>query len=475
MGRWPWERSKLRLRDILTRVASITCACGQVLESPGLTRCPACGREIGVPQEKIRFLCACGAKLSAGVAFVGKAISCPRCELKMEVPSRSDERATSVQGATGNRVPGAAPAGMPEHPRAGSIQRGTSTRPAVRRSAPAPEDPCWMVWTRYALVLTLLPLLVSILMPKDNIVARIQEMVRKDPALAKVFMSADKEDVFASLPGERIEGAAFGRHTFIHWLMALLSALAFWLFILIAWPMGRATSKQLWFLGIFTGTIGIFLLLAVQWIALHLGGPIIPRSIIGVFIVILQFIGFSYRAALNPENGFLLSMLGFTFGVGFCEEACKSMPLIFMARRKETLDARGLALLGLATGIGFGVSEGITYARDHYNGVLGGWVYVVRFVSCVALHAVWSSSSALVLWRSQADVEAIERWYDWFLPLLKIVGISMIFHGLYDTCLKRDLDLVAFVAGAASFAWFLWLYQWTIRQERCYATSLETA
>lgn len=453
-----------------------TCSCGQILQdSPALSRCPACGRGIGGPDEKIRFSCVCGAKLSAGAAFAGKAISCPRCELKVEVPPRSAEGAPTSPGGTGIRPLGSAPAAIPGSPRIGSFQRGTSTRPALRRAPPEREDPRWMVWTRYALVLALLPLLVSILMPKDDLGARIEEMVKKDPSLAKAFMSGDKEEIFAMLPGEKIEGAAFSRHTYIHWLMALLSALVFWLFILIAWPMGRATSKQLWILGIFTGTIGIFLLLAVQWIAFHLGGPIIPRSIVGIVILILQLIGFSYRAALDPSNGFILSMLGFTFGVGLCEEACKSMPLLFMARRKETLDARGLALLGLATGIGFGVSEGITYARDHYNGMLGGWVYVVRFVSCVALHAVWSSSSALVLWRSQADIDAVGRWYDWFLPVLKIVGISMVFHGLYDTCLKRDYDLVAFLAGVASFAWFLWLYQWTIRQERSYAAALGTS
>src|SRR6185503_13570201 len=72
------------------------------------------------------------------------------------------------------------------------------------------------------------------------------------------------DEVLAVLPSKRIEGAALSRSTSAHWLMALLSALIFWEFILIVQPMGTSTSKQLWAVGIFTGTIGILMLLIVQ-------------------------------------------------------------------------------------------------------------------------------------------------------------------------------------------------------------------
>ncbi len=32
--------------------------------------------------------------------------------------------------------------------------------------------------------------------------------------------------------------------------------------------------------------------------------------------------------------------------------------------------------------------------------------------------------------------------------------VPMILHGLYDTLLKKDLEVWALVVGAASFAWF---------------------
>jgi RsiW-degrading membrane proteinase PrsW (M82 family) len=63
-------------------------------------------------------------------------------------------------------------------------------------------------------------------------------------------------------------------------------------------------------------------------------------------------------------------------------------------------------MVGLLSGIGFGVSEGIHYSSDFYNGVLGADVYCVRFISCVALHAVWSGSAAVFIFRHQAQLQA---------------------------------------------------------------------
>ena len=142
------------------------------------------------------------------------------------------------------------------------------------------------------------------------------------------------------------------------------------------------------------------------------------------------------------------------------------LPLLIMARRQAALDARGLALLGLATGIGFGVSEGIMYSSDYYNGISGGLIYVVRFVSCVALHAVWSAGCALVLWGTQAEIDAIDSWHEWPLPVLKILGISMVLHGAYDTFLKRDLEIFALLVAIASFVWFFRLYERVVADER---------
>src|SRR5260370_11662416 len=92
---------------------------------------------------------------------------------------------------------------------------------------------------------------------------------------------------------------------------------------------------------------------------------------------------------------------GFTFGVGFVEEACKIVPLFLLFLRKKTITWRTAVMWGLASGIGFGVNEGIFYSEMFYNGIAPAMEYVVRFASCVALHAIWCASAGLSLYFTQ--------------------------------------------------------------------------
>ena len=62
-------------------------------------------------------------------------------------------------------------------------------------------------------------------------------------------------------------------------------------------------------------------------------------------------------------------------------------------------------LLGLASGVGFGVSEGITYASNYYNGIQTAGIYGVRFISCVALHSMWSAAAAITAFERQRLVK----------------------------------------------------------------------
>src|SRR4029078_8724068 len=96
------------------------------------------------------------------------------------------------------------------------------------------------------------------------------------------------------------------RDTAAHWLYALLSAGAFWGLILLLFPLGKASSKQIWIAGIFVGTIGILLLLGLQWTAMATQGTWIRgRGILVILFYIIKFIGYSYQAADDPSNGFL--------------------------------------------------------------------------------------------------------------------------------------------------------------------------
>jgi len=445
-------------------MARVACACGQTFEAPpGDAICPGCGSITEVAAEKIRIACSCGAKIAAPAALAGKRVKCPKCGQAVQVPAPELEIDFAAEPEPAPEQPP-----LPVSPRAGEARKRVPSAP------PPPAKDGWRSYGRWGLAFALLPLILSVFTPNDeDPEKRLHHMIERDPSLAKKLAKLEeptKNEILATLPDHRIEGAFHSQDTGAHWIYALLSAGAFWGLILLLYPLGRATSKQIWVAGIFTGTIGILLLLGLQWIAFATQGTWIRgRSILVIIFYIVKFIGFSYRAALDPENGFLLSMLGFTFGVGLCEELCKALPLIWHFKRttsaRTVLDVRGAVGWGLATGIGFGVSEGITYSSDSYNGISSGGIYVVRFVSCVALHAVWSGTNALFLWKQQAEFDGIDTWYDWFLPLLKALGLSMVLHGLYDTLLKRDMEIGALVAAVASFALFFWLYDRSVRQE----------
>jgi RsiW-degrading membrane proteinase PrsW (M82 family) len=380
--------------------------------------------------------CACGKVVKVSAVMAGKRVECPQCKQGLDVP------------------------GIP-----------VTISPSPNRAKP-PEKPQRSVRDYgYALfLLALIPLVASVFQADDNVKARIEQTQKQYPGvIEKVEKSPDatEDDLFRALPEHKLVGAHVPRFTYRHWMYALAAAVLFMGLMLVAFGTSVAQPLTLLKIGVFTGTIGILLLLAVQFIAevtQHMG-LYVGRSIIVIIFYILKFIGFSYRAALDPESGFLLSAFGFTFGVGLCEELCKALPLIWHFRRTATLTWRGACLWGFATGVGFGISEAVSYSSDFYNGISTGGIYIVRFISCVALHAIWSSAAGITIWRRQNDVQGDMSWYDWFVPIFKLLGVVMILHGLYDTLLKKDLEGWAIAVALASFAWLGWQIETMRRME----------
>ncbi len=401
--------------------------------------------------EKIRFSCPCGARLSAVPALAGRSIDCPACGRGVPVPPRSTR-----EEAAGPPRP-AAPRG-PARPRA---------RPETR-----PDG--WRRWGRWSLVAALIPLGVYTVGAREGTVERLRRTLDRHPEVAE--RAGIEEDIDQSslasveralqlLPGKKIEGAFVSRSTLLHWIAAAIAACLFWEFILIVQPMGNATSWQLWKVGLFTGTVGIFVLLLIQEAAFRMPAERSLRGPGSVVFIILRLIGWSYVAALDPDSGFLLSLVGFTLGVGILEEVVKAVPLYWHFRRTGTLDARGAVVWGLATGIGFGVSEGVSYSSDFYNGLEPPGIYVVRFISCVGLHAVWSATSAVFLWRLRDSIRDSAAWYGWIPAAALSLGPSVALHGLYDTLLKKEMSAMALGCAFASFALFFWLYDRAVRRE----------
>jgi RsiW-degrading membrane proteinase PrsW (M82 family) len=267
------------------------------------------------------------------------------------------------------------------------------------------------------------------------------------------------EDLLALFPGKKLPGAFLSRSSLAHLLMAAAATVLYMTFFMFLASDGSANAVHVLFVGIFTATIGVGLLLLLQTIASAMEGRVIGGHVVGLIIsAVLNFIAFSYRAALNPEYGFGLSFLGFTAGVGLCEEFFKVVPVFWHRSTENGRTWRGMFIWGLASGAGFGISEGIMYSGSQYNGIFGPDVYVIRFISCVALHAIWSGSAAILLYVRRDMFENLEHWYDWTFPTIFVIAVPAILHGLYDTCLKKDMNGFALLTAFASFGYLAFLF-----------------
>jgi RsiW-degrading membrane proteinase PrsW (M82 family) len=135
----------------------------------------------------------------------------------------------------------------------------------------------------------------------------------------------------------------------------------------------------------------------------------------------------------------------------------KAVPLFFHRDEDNQKNWRGIFIWGLASGAGFGIAEGIMYSKRYYNGISGADIYAVRFVSCVALHAIWTGSVAITLYLKRDMFNRLDTWHEWIAPILFVIGVPMILHGLYDTCLKKDHSGMALLVALASFGYLAFL------------------
>jgi RsiW-degrading membrane proteinase PrsW (M82 family)/DNA-directed RNA polymerase subunit RPC12/RpoP len=284
-----------------------------------------------------------------------------------------------------------------------------------------------------------------------------------DPEFANI---EDPEEIFAILPGERIPGAFLGRNSSLHWLFAGISGAGFMiLFLAMFRRFGQDIGTAI-FGAAFTATAGIIMLMGFQWAAFATRGFWLRgRGIVLLIFLIIKLIGFSYQCALEEGSGFVSSFMGFTLGVGICEEVCKILPVIGYLGTSKKASWQGACLVGLASGVGFGVSEGIMYSSWYYNGISTGDIYVVRFISCVALHSVWTGAGAVLLYFNQDGLHGGFNFMDIASTLGMTLGISIVLHGLYDTLLKQEMPFVALLMGVMSIAWLIYIIERQTRED----------
>jgi RsiW-degrading membrane proteinase PrsW (M82 family) len=412
----------------------------------------------------------CTKKFKGSAQLQGKNIRCPACSKDFTARLQS-VAAPPIKSAPVARPPIAPaiarPQGLPARPLASPLVANTQAK-AVAPKKPAVPTPARslsfsggrprMLYLVFALAF--LPLIFQTLSNKAELEERLTHTFAAHPDIeSKLDSLKSTSDFFALLPDGRIEGAHLSYYTRVHWAYAAIAAAGFFVVCWLLFDPGKATIAQ-WFivLGV-TGTVGIVSLLAFQWIAdVTQGVWLTGGSVLVLLFYIVKFIGFSYSAAADPHTNFWLSFFGFTFGVGLCEEVTKALPVIVWLGEDKKLDWRAACILGLASGVGFGVVEGIMYSGEHYNGLMSADIYLTRFISCVALHATWTAAVCLMAVRNLSGFNTSEAT-DWTLHLLLIISVPAIMHGLYDTLLKKGFDGYALAVALASFAWLAFMLE----------------
>ena len=135
--------------------------------------------------------------------------------------------------------------------------------------------------------------------------------------------------------------------------------------------------------------------------------------------------------SLTKSEIWFFRLIGYIFGVGFCEEFVKAIPLfIIVFRAKEPFIPQSLVFYGLMSGIAFGVFEGVQYQMTvntelDYNSAF--FMNVARLTSLPFLHAIWTGIAGYFIAFSNLYPK-----YRISLYSLAII-IPAFIHGIYDT------------------------------------------
>lgn len=139
----------------------------------------------------------------------------------------------------------------------------------------------------------------------------------------------------------------------------------------------------------------------------------------------------SFFYSLTESTIWLSRLVGYTFGVGFCEELVKAIPLfIILSRAKEPIIPQTMVFYGLISGIAFGVFEGVQY-QTTINTQLGYsdafFMNISRLTSLPFLHAIWAGTAGYFI--AFAGLYPKYRISLFFLAIF----IPAVIHGMYDT------------------------------------------
>lgn len=210
---------------------------------------------------------------------------------------------------------------------------------------------------------------------------------------------------------------------------------------------------------VFTGIVGMGFLFGVQHLVRTDGLGVIGR-----------FLAYAY--GLTDQSPFagntpLLTFIGYVLSVGLLEEVIKALPVVFLVATDRVSTWRLACLVGFASGIGFGIAEGIWYHESVYNqpptlaaALSGQWqphtsgllTYLIRFFPVAGLHGIYSAIAAMLIYRRR---ERFGFRVDNALQVLWPVSGVICIHALYNSLLAFDHTVAAFLTDVFAFLWFV--------------------
>lgn len=417
----------------------------------------------------IRFYCdQCGQKIKAQDDMAGMRIACPTCRDPQTVPipvagskpaitERADAQALKMAGHFDP---------MDFTSTVKGYQQQKKVLNADDKSLPVNQvKPVRTLRGSlyFVFVLGLIPLVMSMLSGNDeSVIKQLERAIETElrgekQKKARITLDLAKkgrlglDDVLSYFPNKKLKSAWLPRDTDKHYYLAMVCTIGAVLVVAVCLPKGFTRVPIMAMIGGFTSIFGIGMLLILQYIAatgigIFLAGP---------FAIIIYMIGIAYRSLMNPDLPFIQCLASYTFGVGLCEEIIKALPIFIIFMGRTRLRWHECCAMGLASGIGFGIAEGIHYSSTLYNGLCDQSMYLVRFISCVTLHAIWCAASALFLHRFQKLTHGSLTLLTAFYRLFILISIPMVLHGLYDTFLSKEMDSLALTVAVFSFGWLV--------------------
>ncbi len=242
------------------------------------------------------------------------------------------------------------------------------------------------------------------------------------------------------------------------WLLAALSTIAG---VALMYRVLRPTSAIAAHAAIpflITAFVGLGLLLIFQNVA-ELAKGLDQRTAgsprITILYWIIKLIGHAYdinRSFLStPDHGipFLVGLFATIFSNGLCEELVKLAPAAYLIVTKKDLQYRDALFIGAASGVGFGVGEGLHYASNVYapSGASMS-IYLQRFTGIAWSHGVYTiiSTAAAFAWRDTLRDATKSKSAGWEIGVMlaSCSLVSSIPHAFYN-CLSQVHTLLGVV------------------------------